>query len=187
MSLLTADGKIILSGGGILLAPQVTAGAADYRGLPVITGEITFATDIATSYELEFPAGKRLRIKSSSGFLNRPFFLMVPSNIPDGQSSGQIRRISQPTWKAEGATPTVYAEINAYSEDASSWNSSYMKRVSLAWTKTADSVNTSSNVDVTFTGVTIPCAANFKLAAGWSYRYIVGAPIGWPVDLVEVV
>lgn len=62
-----------------------------------------------------------------------------------------------------------------------------MKRVSLAWTKTADSVNTSSNVDVTFAGVTIPCAANFKLPAGWSYRYIVGTPIGYPVDLVEVV
>lgn len=170
------------------LIESIEAGGtpADYRGLPVVTGEITFASAAISAYKLEFPAGNRLRIKSGEGFINAPFFILVPSNDRAQSGSTGLKYIVQPRYRAASSSPNVYAFINWYAPD-SAINANYMENVALTWGNTADSVNTSTNVDVTFTDVTIPCTTRHLTSSGASYRYILGVPIGQQVDEVEVV
>ena len=162
---------------------------ADYRGFPIATGTFTTASDIKTSYKLEFPEGNRLRVKTNNGYINRPFFLLYlanPSTV--GSSTPYINFVSAPNFGDEYSVMNVYAYINAYAVDASSWSSSFMALTSLAWGKTADSVNTLTEVDMTWTDVTIPCVSSKRqLKAGGVYRYIVGAPLEIPFTSVEVV
>ena len=165
------------SGGGI---------PADHMGYPVATGEITFATDITSSYKIEFAEGNRLRIKVKDSYLNRPFFILTESS-GDAQPTTQIKYIVSPTYAHRLVTPTVYALINAYYTDSSSFNSTYMKFASLTWGATPDSVNSIDGSDRTFTDVTIPCNSNIRFVAGRKYRYVVGAPWGYDIDTVEVV
>lgn len=167
-------------------AGGVGGGPADHMGYPVVTGEITFSEDVTSSFLLEFGEGSRLRVKTTSGFLNRPFFIMTNS-FANHDDNGAIKIISCPAYAAGSITPTVYAFINAYTADASSWNSTYMKFTNLSWTTTAESINARDGSDRTFTGVTIPCTANLKFKAGYTYRYVVGAPWGYPIDTVEVI
>lgn len=167
-------------------AGGVGGGPADHMGYPVVTGEITFSEDVTSSFLLEFGEGSRLRVKTISGFLNIPFFIMTNS-FANYNDMGNIKTISCPTYAAGNLFPTVYAFINAYTTDTSSWNSTYMKFTALSWTTTAESINASSGSDMTFTGVTIPCTKNFKFKAGFTYRYVVGAPWNYPIDTVEVI
>ena len=159
--------------------------SGDYMGYPVVSGEITFSENVTSSYKIQFPEGNRLRVKTTTGYVNRPFFILVQAS--NATSSGYIRFISAPTYGFGTSKPTVYAFINAYATDSSSFNSTYMKFVSLSWGVTSDSVNASSGSDRTFTDVTIPCTSNIRFSSGSTFRYVVGAPWGYPIDKVEVV
>ena len=169
-----------------IAAISAGGGAADHMGYPVVTGEVTFQEDVTSSYALEFAEGNRLRVKTTSGYIPRPFFVLVRSNA-SSSTNGAIKSISCPAYQAGSVKPNVYAFINAGSDDTSSWSSTYMKLTSLTWGTTADSVSSSAGSDKTFTNVTIPCSSNIKLGAGVTYRYVVGAPWGYPIDKVEVV
>lgn len=160
--------------------------SGDYMGYQVVSGVITFSENVTTSYKIQFPEGNRLRVKTTTGYVNRPFFILVPES--SGSSvQGNIQLISAPTYGYGSNKPTVYAFINAYATDSSSFNSTYMKFVSLSWGVTPDSVNASSGSDRTFTEVTIPCTSNIRFMSGKTYRYVVGAPWGYKIDKVEVV
>lgn len=168
------------------LIESIEAGGVptDHMGWPFATGVFTPAEDITTSAKIEFPTGNRLRVKTTSGYLNRPFFILVQSYATN--ASG-IRYVTAPTFKAGSLMPSVYAFILAESTDISSFSTSTMALKSLSWEATSDSVNASKGSDRTFTGVTIPCTSNMKFIAGYSYRYVVAAPWGYPIEKVEVV
>ena len=171
---------------GLIAAIEAGGGPSDHMGYPVVTGEITFSSDVSSAYDLIFAEGNRLRVKTTSGFMNRPFFVLVPSSYLTSER-GTIKYIVCPVYQAGTSIPTVCAFINASYTDDTSFNSTYMKFESLTWGVTEDSVNNKNGSDRVFTKVTLPCAANFKIGAGVTYRYLVAAPWGYPIDKVEVV